>query len=78
LRLQRDEERFSDAAMRLFSDFDERKAGASVNVVVAVEEEGTKTQGLLGYSPPKLTWKLKIIHLKRKLIFRTFVFGVPC
>lgn len=26
LRLQRDEERFSDAAMRLFSDFDERKA----------------------------------------------------
>ena len=28
LRLQRDEERFSDAAMRLFSDFDERKAGS--------------------------------------------------
>ena len=42
-------------------------------------DENTGITGLLPPKTfPKLTWKLKIIHLKRKLIFRTFVFGVPC
>ena len=42
LRLQRDEERFSDAAMRLFSDFDERKARAASTPSLRLKKKGLK------------------------------------